>query len=164
MEKEQRINPTEARAAEAILDKLLRITLPAPWLLKLMGIRNVSLWFRRPTAAQLLAMSAAYVRMGINLTDLGSGELLAVFAAYAEHIVTCSRIIAMGLIRSPACRFFFVRPLARYIRAHMDVASMAELVKLIVFLSGCENFPNIIRSIAYMKITAPALSHDKTES
>ena len=65
---------TEALAAEAILDKSLKINLPSPRLLRLFGKKTIPLRFRRPTAGQLLEMSAMYVRMNIDLVKLGDGE------------------------------------------------------------------------------------------
>jgi hypothetical protein len=160
MKKEPGIE-TEARAAEAILDKHLRIDLPAPWLLRIFRKKTVPFLFRRPVAAQLLDMSAMYVRMNIDLKVLESGEVGVLFEHIAKHAVTSSRIIARGLIRSRLAAFFLVRPLAGYIMRHMDMQSLAELTKMIIFLSGGENFPPIIRSIAFMRITAPILSHEE---
>jgi hypothetical protein len=155
---------TEARAAEAILDKRVKINIPSPWPLRLTGKKTVALWFRRPTAAQLLRMSAMYVRMNVDLQNLSSGEAGVLFEHVARHGVACSRIIAQGLIRGPVAASLLMRPLASYLLRHMDMQSLAELTKLIVFLSGAENFAGIIRSIAFMKMTAPILSHEKTES
>ena len=155
---------TEALAAEAILDNSLKINLPSPRLLRLFGKKTIPLRFRRPTAGQLLEMSAMYVRMNIDLVKLGDGEAGVLFEHIARHAPACCRIIARGLIRGRLSAFLFARLLARYLLWHTDMLSLAELTKLILFLSGGENFPSIIRSIAYMKMTAPTLSHEKTRS
>jgi hypothetical protein len=155
---------TEAHAADSILDRRLRINLPAPFLLRLPGRRTVPLWFRRPTCAQVLDMAAMYVRMGVDLKKLDEGEILPLFEEIARHAADCSRIIARGLIRGSLTGFLFVRPLACYLRHHTDMKSLAELAKLVVYLSSGENFASIIRSIAFMRITAPGLSREKTGS
>jgi hypothetical protein len=155
---------TEARAAESLLDNRLRIHIPAPLLLRLFGKKMISLWFRRPTGAQLLRISALYVRMDIDLKTLDEGDTPVLFEHIARHAVHCSRIIAHGLIRSGPAASFLARPLGSYLLHYMDMQSLAELTKLIVFLSGGENFASIIRSIAHMKITAPIVSHQETES
>jgi hypothetical protein len=157
MKKEPDIN-TEACAAEAILDRRLKITLPAPRLFRLLGKKTVPFLFRRPTAAQVLDISAMYVRMHVDLKALDDGEAGVLFELIARHAVPASRIIARGMIRSGLMASLFVRPLAGYILRHMDMQSLAELTKLIVYLSGGENFASIIRSIASMRITAPILS------
>jgi len=155
---------TEALAAEAILDKNLRINLPAPFLLRILGKRTISLRFKRPTAGQLLEMSAMYVRMGIDIEELDKGELRPLFASIAVHARTCSRIIATGLIRSRKWRFFFRPVLARYLVDHTDMATLAEIARLLAYLSTAENFATIIRSVAFMKITEPTLSHSENGS
>jgi hypothetical protein len=155
---------TEARAAEAILGERLRVNIPAPLALRLLGKKTIPLWFRPPVAAQLLRISAAFVRMGLDPSALDKGEALTLFTEIARHLVPCSRIIALGLLRGRLASALFARPLARYLRAHMDMESLAKLTKLIVYLSGAENFASIIRSVSYMKLTTPVLSHEKTGS
>jgi len=154
----------EVNAADALLDKRLKISIPAPWLFGLFGVKRIPLWFKRPVYAQLLRISRLYVAMGIDLRELDRGEALTLFSELSRHGITASRIIALGLIRGGVASFLFHRPLARYLRRHMDARRLAELAKLIVFLSGGENFASIIRSAAYMKVTAPVLSQSKTES
>jgi hypothetical protein len=148
---------TEASAAEALLDKRVRVNIPAPWLLRLVRIRTVTLRFHRPVYAQLLRIARAYVRLDIDLAELEQGDVPVLFSAIAEKGTVASRIIALGLIRGPVASFLFARPLAWYIRGHIDALAMAELTKLIVLLSGGENFAPIIRSIAHMRVTTPVI-------
>jgi hypothetical protein len=150
---------TEARVAEALLDKRLRVFLPAPLLLRIFGIRQIPLWYRRPVYAQLLRISRLYVRMNITPDKLQGGyEPHTLFADIARHGVTASRIIATGLIRSGWATTLFHRPLARYLRRHMTADQLAELMQLIAYLSGVENFVTIITSAAYMRVTMPTES------
>ncbi|MDL2309847.1 hypothetical protein LJC39_01850 [Parabacteroides sp. OttesenSCG-928-B22] len=151
-------------AAEALLDKRLQVNVPAPWFLRVFKIKRIPVWFKRPVFSQLLRISRLYVSMGIDLEKLDEGEAMRLFSEIARHGKTASRIIAHGLIRGSIGAFFFHRPLALYLRRHMDAKSLAELSKLIIYLSGGENFANIIRSVAYMRVTIPNLSHDETES
>lgn len=154
----------EVFAAEALLDKRLRVNIPAPFFLQLIGVKVVPVWIKRPVYQQLLRMSANYVEMGIELVKLDSGTGTDLFQEIARHGVTASRIIAKGMIRSGWATFLFHRPLAYYLRCHMDARTMAELTKLVVVLSGGEDFSSIIRSVATMRVTAPTLSHKQTGS
>lgn len=155
---------TESRTADALLDKRLRVSIPAPWLLRLLGIMVVPIWFKRPVYAQLLRISRLYVGMGIDLAELDKGEAMILFSALSKHGITASRIIALGLIRGRFISFLFHRVFAWYLRGHLQADTLAELAKLIVFLSGGENFASIIRSVAYMRVTTPVMSQTKTES
>jgi hypothetical protein len=151
--------------AEALLDKRVRVGIPAPLFLRFVGIKRIPLWFRRPVYAQLLRISRLYAGMGVELEKLQGGyELPALFADVARHGVTVSRIIAMGLIRSGWASACFHRVLAGYLRRHMTAAEMAELAQLIAYLSGVENFVNTIVSIAVMRVTAPTTSPEKKGS
>ena len=38
------MSPVEARAADALLDRRLKLNLPAPWLLRIFGCKTIPLW------------------------------------------------------------------------------------------------------------------------
>lgn len=154
----------EVMAAEALLDKRLQVNVPAPWFLRLLRIKMIPIWFKRPVFSQLLRISRLYVAMGIDLEKLDEGEAMVLFSDISRHGITASRIIAHGLIRGPIAASLFHRALAMYLRKHMDAKSLAELAKLIIYLSGGENFGSIIRSVAHMRVTMPNLSHNEAES
>jgi hypothetical protein len=158
------MNTVEIQAAEAMLDTRLRIHLPAPWFLRLLRIKSIPYSYYRPVYAQLLRMSRLYVKMGIDLEKMEEAETIERFTILAKNGIVASRIIACGMIRSTWRTFFFHRLLARYMRRRMDANTMAELTKLIISFAGAENFFNIIRSIAHVKVTTPNLSQEKTES
>lgn len=156
--------PIEINAAGTLLDERLCIRVPAPWLLCKLGKKTIPFFYKRPVYQQLLRISKAYVGMGIDLVRLDQGDAMTLFSSIARHGITASQIIAMGLIRGSVTTWLFRRPLAWYLRCHMDGRSLAELTKLIVVLSGGEDFASIIRSVAYLRVTAPILSQEKTES
>ena len=158
------MNTVEINAAEAMLDTRLRIHVPAPWFMRLVGIKSLPLIYYRPVYAQLLRMSRLYCKMGIDLEKMEESGALERFTCLAKNGVTASRIIACGMIRSTWRTVFFHRILARYLRRRMDANTMAELTKVIISFSGAENFIPIIRSIAHVKVTTPNLSQTKTAS
>jgi hypothetical protein len=153
----------EIDVAEALLNTRVRINVPAPWFL-FRRLKVIPVVFYRPVYAQLLRISRLYVKMNIDLEKLETGEAIVALTEIAKNGVRASRIIACGMIRSTWTTFLFHRLLARYLRRRMDAATMAELTKIIVAYSGAESFTNIIRSIAHMKVTAPNLSRERTES
>ena len=158
------MNTVELNAAEAMLDTRLRIHLPAPWFLRLIRIKSIPVFYYRPVFAQLLRMSRLYCQMGIDLEKLEESGVIERFSIIARNGVLASRIIACGMIRSTWRTHFFHRMLARYLRRRMDAKTMAELTRLVVSFCGAENFFNIIRLIAHVKVTTPNLSRKETES
>ena len=154
----------EIDVADALLDTGLLVKVPAPRLLRLLGVKTFPIRFRRPVYAQLLRISRMYVRMHVDLEKLETGEAAAVLASAATNGVRASRLIALGLIRSGLMSALFHRAVAAYLRRRMDAQTMAELAKVIVLLSGASHFTTIIRSIAHLQVTTPNLSREATGS
>ena len=152
------INIEEMNAADALLDKRLRISLPAPWMLRLVGKKMITYWAKRPVYQNLLNMARITAKMGLNIKDIENKGVEILFPMIAEHGVDASRVIAYGMIRGAIAAKMFNRPLAYYLRCHMNARRMAELMKLIVVLSGGEDFVSIIRSAITLKVTTPTLS------
>lgn len=145
-------------AADALLDRRLRINLPAPWLLRLFGRKTIPFWAKRPVAQNLFRMSRLFAKMDIDIKELRAGELGTLLECVGRNGVTVSRIIAYGMIRGSMAAFLFSRPLGRYIRCNMDMRGMAELAKIIVLISGGEDFVSTIMSVSSLRLTEPTLS------
>ena len=154
----------EAAAANALLDRRLKINLPAPWLLRLFGWRTIPIWVKLPVAANLIRISHLFVQMGIDPKTVTAESFGTVLEYIGRHGVTASRIIAYGLIRGSFSAWLWNRPLAWYIRNHSTLPNMAELVKIITVISGAEAFVSIIRSVSQMTLTDPTLSQTETGS
>jgi len=137
------MTPVEAMAADALLDRRLKINLPAPWLLRIFGRKTVPIRVKLPTAGSLIQMSSLFTRMEIDLQHLHDGNFGSVLEQIAKHGVTTSRIIAYGLLRGTWSARLLNRPLAWYIRQHMPMQGLAELAKIIVLMSTsafCEHY------------------------
>ena len=70
------MTPVEAMAADALLDRRLKINLPAPWLLRIFGRKTVPIRVKLPTAGSLIRMSSLFTRMDIDLQHLHDGNFL----------------------------------------------------------------------------------------
>lgn len=158
------MNPTEIAAANALLNKTVRITIPAPFLCRLFKKYTIDLKVKFITGQQLLRMSRLFNRLKLDIKKLQAGDLAALFNAIAENEVLASRIIAAGMVQSWFAYRFLVPFIAWYLRSHMRMRTMAELTKALLAISDGQDFMSIIRSIAKMNIMAPNLSHKGTES
>lgn len=152
------MNRIEMEAADALLDRRLRVDIPAPSLFRLFGKQTVSIWPKRPVGASLIRISRLFAEMDIDADELMSGKFGTLLEYIGRHGKTASRLIAYGLIRGPFASWLFNRPLAWYLRNHMTLSGMADLMKLIVLLSDAEFFVDIIRSAKDMTLTKPTLS------
>ena len=158
------MTPVEAMAADALLDRRLKINLPAPWLLRIFGPKTVPIRVKLPTAGSLIRMSSLFTRMEIDLQHLHDGNFGSVLEQIAKHGVTTSRIIAYGLLRGTWSARLLNRPLAWYIRQHMPMQGLAELAKIIVLMSTSEAFVSIIASVASLNLMKPTEASQPTET
>lgn len=158
------MTPVEAMAADALLDRRLKINLPAPWLLRIFGRKTVPIRVKLPTAGSLIRMSSLFTRMEIDLQHLYDGNFGSVLEQIAKHGVTTSRIIAYGLLRGTWSARLLNRPLAWYIRQHMPMQGLAELAKIIVLMSTSEAFVSVIASVASLNLMKPTEASQPTET
>ena len=158
------MNVIEMNAADAILDRRLKINIPAPWIFRLFGKRTIPIWVKRPVGQTLIRMSRLFVEMDIDIKKLRAGELGSMLECIGKNATTVSRIIAHGMIRGTMASFLLNRPLAWYLRCYMDMRTMAELTKIIVLLTSPEDFMSIITSIATLNLMSPMVSQKKEGS
>ena len=154
----------EQLAADALLDRRLKINLPAPWLLRVLGKRTIPVWVRIPVGNSLIRMCKLFARMDIDAKRLTEGNFGTVLEYIGKHGVTASRMIAYGMLRGPLSSLLLCRPLAWYIRQHMPMQGLAELAKIIVLMSTSEAFVSIIASVASLNLMKPTEASQPTET
>lgn len=153
----------EQLAADALLDRRLKINLPAPWLLRVFGKRTIPVWVRIPVGNSLIRMCKLFARMDIDAKRLTEGNFGTVLEYIGKHGVTASRMIAYGMLRGPLSSLLLCRPLAWYIREHMTMRDMADLTKIIVAMSTSEAFVDIILSVSMIDMLTPTTSQTKED-
>lgn len=152
------MNTIEMNAADALLDRRLKINIPAPWIIRVFGKQTIPVYVKRPVVQNLLRISRLFVRMDIDIKQLKAGELGTLLECIGKNGVTTSRLIAHGMIRGGMAAWWLNRPLAWYLRTHMDMRGLAELAKIIVLLAGSEDFVSIITSVSNLRLTEPTVS------
>ena len=153
----------EQLAADALLDRRLKINLPAPWLLRVLGKRTIPVWVRIPVGNSLIRMCKLFARMDIDAKRLTEGNFGTVLEYIGKHGVTASRMIAYGMLRGPLSSLLLCRPLAWYIREHMTMRDMADLTKIIVAMSTSEAFVDIILAVSMIDMLTPTTSQTKED-
>lgn len=152
------MNQVEMKAADALMDRRLKINLPAPWLFRLFGKQTISYWMKFPVAENVFRMARLFCKMNIDAKKLMEGDIGTLMEYIARHGETASRLIAYGMVRGAFFARVFNRPLARYIRCNMDMRGMAELTKIIVLTCNGQDFASIIASVTNLRMTEPTLS------
>lgn len=154
---EQQAIETEIKTVETLLSRGVQVELPAPWLLRLLGKKVVTLTVRLPDSDTLWQLSALYLKMKRSATTLEPESLDEAHLMIYECMVPASRIVAYGI--APYCTPLGIRNrlLARYLRRHLDARRMMELWTMVANLSGAHDFCNIIRSISGIRTTMPKI-------
>jgi len=159
------MTPVEKQAAEAILEKGVRVALPAPFILRLFFVQSVGFSIKRPTMGQLLKVSYLSLNSGFDLSSLESGGINEAHRLVTSHGRDILHIVATLMIRGKWSSTMFSRLLAWWMLWKLTPRKLAEIILVCVAMSGLEDFTTTIRLIGTMRITAPKnLSHDNQGS
>jgi hypothetical protein len=146
-------NVTEQRVAETILEKGVRVQLPAPFFLPFR--KNVGLILRQPKAGTLFYTANIFVRSGIDINNLATGDIGEAHQVVVKNMKPMVRIIAALFLNSKWKIKLFCRPLANWLMWKLTARKMGEIAVLAIAYGGVQNFTTTIRLIGAMRITAP---------
>ncbi len=146
------IEDIEIRTVETILDKGVRVSVPTPFFLRLIGIKHFNVVVHRPTVASMLNISKHYVELKVDETDADWSNWMVVLARAGKPT---TRIVAAGMLRGRVAAYLFARPLAWYLRGTIDMKRLADIASILVALSGVQDFMNTIKFLRLMKLTEP---------
>lgn len=147
---------TERQAAETILDKGVRVRLPAPFFLR-MFTRQVSLVMRQPRMGTLLHVARLSLKADFDIKDLETGELNEAHRLVKQHSKTLARIAAVLFLNGKWKIRLFALPLAGWLLWKLTPRKLAEVAVLAVAYGGIQDFTTTIRLIGAMQmnLTAP---------
>ena len=145
----------EQRAAETILENGVRVSIPAPFFLRLFGKKTIKLKLRQPTLRTLMVVSSLALEAGFSFEGIDSGNLDAAHELIQTHAKTLARIVAVFILRKKRKIQLFSGMLANYLLDKTTSRKMAEIVLLIVAIGGVQDFTDSIRLIRSMRVTTP---------
>ena len=145
----------EIKAVDTILDKGVRVPIPTPFLLRKIGIKKVNVVVRRPVMGTMLRISKRYVQLNVD-EKLHEKEWQDWVQMFVRNMKPVSMIVAVGMLRGKWAGWLLARPLAHYLRWHLNTRELAEIAAMLVTLSGIQDFMNTITFLRGMKTTAPA--------
>jgi hypothetical protein len=145
------MNNIEKQAAEVLLDRGVRWKVPAPWYLRLIGKKTVSLGVTSLKLGTLLELSRLYIEMDLTSEQM-KGDTHKIIQ---DHLKTVCRITAMCILNSKIKIRLFTKPLARYILWAFTANMQLEVILFITNYSGTESFLTTIGFIRDLKITSP---------
>ena len=147
------MNEVEIRTVDTILDKGVRVPIPAPLFLRVFGKKTVNVIIRRSVMYNLLLIAKEYIRLGVNeKLDDDFNAWTHLFVKTAKPV---SRIVAIGILRGVWPVRLFSGLLAAHLRRHINCRELASLAAILVTMNGVQDFLNTIRFLGTMRITRP---------
>lgn len=149
-------NPeVEIKTVETLLDKGVRVEIPAPFFLRWFKKKTLNLVVKRPSSQTLYTISGMYMKMKQECNNMEASNIEEAHQLLINCMIPSSRIIAYGI--APYCTSTGLRNriLAWYLRKHLNTRQLADLLSIVISLSGVHDFCNIIRLITGLRMTMP---------
>jgi hypothetical protein len=146
----------EIKTVDTILDKGVRVPIPAPFFLRLFFVKSIPVVVKRPVIGNMLRISKMYLKMNIHEGEIEQGEWRDWIKIFERTAVPASRIVAIGMLRGKWRGWLFNRPLGWWLRWKLNSREIAEIAAMLVSLSGVQDFMNTITFLGGMKMTAPS--------
>lgn len=156
----------EKAAALALLDRGIAFRLPAPWLLRLFGKKNIKITVKRIRLGALVHLSTLEEMAPLERMELDEDRAKIVADADAEPMTLPYRVIvtrtpaitrevAALLLNSHVKIKLFQKPLARYLRWAIHPDQLQELVMWLFVYGRAEAFTNTTKFLRKMMMTNP---------
>lgn len=154
----------EQYAADTILEKGVRVRIPAPFFLRIFLVKRIGLLFHQPYLGTLMHVARLSVKDGFDLAEL-NGEINDVHELVLKHSKTLRKIVAVLYLNSGWKIRLFTGLVAKWLEYKLTPSKLAEIAVVVVAYSRLEDFTSTIRLIGAMRITSPRnLSHTENGS
>ena len=147
----------ERLAAETILQRGVRLKVRAPFLLRCLGKKTVSLTITMPTAGTLARISSHYLSTGLKSHQLEDTTVEQAHALMAIHGKSINRAVACAILNGYWSGKLFTRLMAWYLKWHAEQHQIAAIASMLLIYGGVSHFINTTRSVRAMKTTTPHL-------
>lgn len=157
--KENTENPAiERLAAETILQRGVKVKIPAPWFIRWLK-KSWVVVLTSPFEGTMLRVATYYLSTGLKdekLENITTEETLHLMAVHGKAI---SRAVACAILNGYWKGKLFTRPFAWYLRWNLTAQEMFGLTTALILYGGTADFMNTTRLVRKMKTTTPNLGH-----
>lgn len=144
---------TERHAADTILERGVRVKLPAPLFLRPFR-REINLILRQPRYGTLLYVARISLKAGFDVSKLDNGDINSAHEIISKYAKPVARIAAVLFLDSKWRIRLFSRVMAKWLIWKLTPRKMAEIAILAVAYGGIEDFTTTIRLIGAMRMKA----------
>jgi len=147
----------EKLAADTILQRGVKVKVPAPLLFRMVGVKHISLKLTSPFEGTLHRVASYYLSTGITLEEIEQATAEKALEIMAVHGKPLNKAVASAILNGYWAGKLFTKPLAWYLRWHCRPLEIFALLSLVILHGGVADFMNTTRSVRLMKLTAPNL-------
>ena len=153
----------QKQAANTLLERGVRFPIPAPFLLRVFGKKNVGLTIHQPKMGTLIYLSEGFVSMGIDPATLEDGDIGKAYGLVALHGKVMCRMMAVAVLNSRWKIRLFAKLLGNLLRWRLTAKLLADLFMMITALSGVQYFTSTIRFLPATNLMKVRNLSPKTE-
>lgn len=147
----------ELNVADQILENGVPMKIRAPFFLRWLGKKTITLRVHAPCIGTMQRVSAYYLSTGIRseqLTDITHEQALGMMMVHGKAI---RRAVACAWLNGYWSGKWLTRPLATYLKWHCRPTELCNVATLMLIYGGVADFMDTTRSVRLMKVTSPNL-------
>lgn len=149
------MNPEEVqrKAAETMLERGVRVPLPAPRFLRVFGKKTVNITIHQPYLRTIQTGALLALKKGFSLDSLTEGKTDAALELIVKHGPTVSHCVAVYVLNGKWLNRLFSRTLGAWLFSKLTSSRLLEISVTIVLMSRYQDFTSSIRLFKQMSIT-----------
>lgn len=145
----------EKLAADTILQRGVKVKIPAPFFIRLFGKKNISLLLTSPFEGTMHRVASYYLSTGITSDKLEGITVEEAAQLHAKHGKAISKAVAVAILNGYISGWLFTKILAWYLRWHLTPRVLLTLTTTLIIYGGVQDFINTTKSVRKMTLTTP---------
>ena len=146
----------EQFAADTILQRGVKVNIPAPLLFRIVGKKTIGVTVTSPFEGTMHRVASYYLSTGLTTDQLEGITIEQALELHIKHGKAISKAIAVAILNGYITGYLFTKILAKYLRWHCKPAELYSLTTLLIIHGGIQDFINTTKSVRTMTtITQP---------
>ncbi|WP_437918443.1 hypothetical protein [Sphingobacterium sp. LRF_L2] len=146
----------EITEAQVILEEGSRLTIPAPFFLRLFGKKTINMVIHDPTAAVCLKLTAMRLSMGVTDEEFENMTVEQGLEFLGKHGKTVAKMVAYGILRGRKRNWLFNSFIAKRLLANYPFSTLLDMMHILSLGSGLQDFMSIIGLCKAVRLTRPS--------
>jgi len=143
----------QRRASEIILERGVRVPLPAPRFLRMFGKKTIGITIYQPYLRTMHTAVNLALREGFSLDGIAEGKTDAALELISKHSLTVAQIIAVHALNGKWRNRLFSRMLGAWLFSRLTNSRLLEIAVTIMMMSRYQDFTTTIRLFKGLSMT-----------